>query len=64
MNEKYLGILEDALDHIMKVAAQAHRPTRRLDWISAMARIALAGKVYSESLMPQYPKNNTPKPNV
>lgn len=60
-DDKYVIILEDALDHIMKVAGQAHKPTRRLDWISDRARIALTGKEYDESLMPQYPKNRKPK---
>lgn len=57
-SEKRILLLEDALDHIMKVASQAHRPTKRLNWISDRARLALSGHEYSEDLMPQYPKNN------
>lgn len=54
-----IELLEDAIEHIMKVAGQAHRPTRRLDWINDRARLALAGEEYSEDKMPQYPKNNS-----
>jgi len=42
--------LRDALDHIARVAQQTLRPTRRLDWITHRARVALSGKPWSREL--------------
>lgn len=49
-------MLQDALDHIRRVAGSARIPTRRLDWISERARRALEGIEYDPFDMPQYPK--------
>jgi len=59
MSTRECEIFRDALDHIMKVAGQAHRPTVRLDWIRDRARLALSGKAYDENIMPKYPKNRS-----
>lgn len=51
-----LELMEDALDHIARVARNAIQPTRRLDWIAARAKIALRGDEYDSREMPQRPK--------
>ena len=56
MCDERMKILEDALDHIAKIAGMARVPTRRLNWISARARYALAGKPYDRDALPRYPR--------
>ena len=55
-------LVRDALDHIMRVARSARRPTRRLDWIAERARRALDGQPYDQGDMPQYPKTRKDQP--
>ena len=54
-------MLQDALDHIRRVANSARCPTRRLDWIAERARRALDGIEYDPFDMPQYPKSKNNK---
>lgn len=56
MSDERMKILEDALDHIAKIAGMARVPTRRLDWISARAKHALTGKPYDCDALPRYPR--------
>jgi len=51
-----IKMLEDALDHIKRIAGMARVPTKRLDWIAARASMALRGDRWDNSYMP-YPKN-------
>jgi hypothetical protein len=57
MQDEYVEILKDALDHIMRVAGMARVPTRRLDWIVARARAALEGRPYDREDLPKFPAN-------
>jgi len=47
-----IELLRDALDHIVRVAASARVPTRRLDWIIKRARMALRGKRWTHDSLP------------
>jgi predicted GTPase len=49
-------LLEDALDHIKRIAGMARVPTKRLDWIVARASMALLGEPWDNSYVPT-PKN-------
>ena len=42
--------LEDALDHIMRVARTSTSPTGRMDWIAIRAKYALEGKKWSADI--------------
>lgn len=44
--------LRDALDHIAKIAGMARTETKRLNWITARAKTALAGELWDNSYMP------------
>lgn len=48
-----IELLRDALDHIIRVAATARVPTRRLDWIIARARAALRGRRWTREDLPR-----------
>lgn len=48
--------LEDALDHIKKIAGMARVPTKRLDWIEARASMALLNEPWDKDYKP-LPKN-------
>ena len=53
---EHIELLRDALDHIARVAQQTLRPTRRLDWITHRAKVALDGRRWTRDLR-DTPKN-------
>ena len=55
MNE--IERLRDALDHIMRVANQGLNPTKRLDWISLRAKVALRGDDWEPGMRDE-PRNS------
>jgi hypothetical protein len=53
-----LALLRDALDHIARIAGSARFPTKRLDWISARARMAMKGVPWSREYLPEPQKQS------
>ena len=59
--EEYIEILEDALNHISRVARNSSTQSKRNRWIEARANIALDGKEFDMYELPNYPKMNITK---
>jgi hypothetical protein len=52
IKDKQIELLRDALDHIARISGMARTETKRLNWITARAKAALAGDEWDNSYAP------------